>query len=805
MPVRRFTPRPLTLAVHAALICLLAAPAPAHALTEPTPLGQSYQLPAQPLASALRQFALDYSITLVFEPELVKGKNAPPLRGAMNVEQGLHQLIGYTSLELIQIGENSYTLRQTLLTMLPMIEVSAIKPLAVVASAGDVTLPSVEVEAAKEGSSANAYRSQRASVAGLANESLQDTPYSVTVLSQELLKNQQVDNVGEMDRFDAAISSSTVSNGWFSLPKVRGFDLSNWDNYLYNGGKFMNQNVIGLENKQRVEVLKGLAALQAGFAAPGGLINYVTERPLAQPFNEVGVTVDSEGNLKTTLDVSRRSSDGRFGIRVNASVQNEKSFVDQVDGLRPFASLAADWRITDDTLLQLDVEHERRKQNHQPQIKLTTDGQLPRNHPRTFLGQDWVRFETERTTFSGGLTHYFSPQWSATASANWTELERTQRGLYLGDIAPDGETNVTLFDGRQTYTPLNFSASVQGQVQTASLIHDVKLGASRGQFDAKYNDGFWDEIGNTNIYQPRQIADPKPEMDPKYLAQKNIESGLFLQDVISVGEAWKIHLGGRWAQRKETSLARDGSVEKEYKTDVFSPNAAIIFKPSESVSVYGSFMQGLESGGTAPQTAQNRDEQMPPLTSTQYEVGVKSNLGLADVELAIFQLDKAAEMLNQANVYVQDGLQRHRGLDLSASGLLTPEWMLRGSAMLLDAKYIRTDDPSTEGKRPTDIPEHRFTLLAEYSPKQWTGLTLSGNFAYTGAKMLNDQNTGVKAPAYAIVGLGARYSTKIAGQASNFWLNVDNVFNERYWANAKWGELDAGAPRSVSLSVDTQF
>ncbi len=51
MPVRRFTPRPLTLAVHAALICLLAAPA--HALTEPTPLGQSYQLPAQPLASAL--------------------------------------------------------------------------------------------------------------------------------------------------------------------------------------------------------------------------------------------------------------------------------------------------------------------------------------------------------------------------------------------------------------------------------------------------------------------------------------------------------------------------------------------------------------------------------------------------------------------------------------------------------------------------------------------------------------------------------------------------------------------------------
>lgn len=186
-------------------------------------------------------------------------------------------------------------------------------------SGSQATLPEVRVTADAD---------KQSSVAGFGDQPVLDTPFSVKVLPKELLTNQGVEDIGELDRLDASVTSSAQSPGDYSQVLIRGVGLHNWSNYRYNGLMMVNQQSTGLENKERVEILKGLSALQAGFANPGGLVNYVTKRPGAESINDVHVAANEHGNAKVHTDISRGAADGSFGVRVNAAWEELRSYVE---------------------------------------------------------------------------------------------------------------------------------------------------------------------------------------------------------------------------------------------------------------------------------------------------------------------------------------------------------------------------------------------------------------------------------------------------------------------------------------------
>lgn len=122
----------------------------------------------------------------------------------------------------------------------------------------------------------------------------------------------------------------------------------------------------------------------------------------AGPVNDLHLSANQYGNAKLHADLSRRSEDGRFGVRVNAAVEDERSYIHQMDGERKFFALAADWHLAPDTLLQVDVEHERRNQHGQPFPDQDVNGRLPSGFdPRTFLGP--ARAENLRCSGREGL------------------------------------------------------------------------------------------------------------------------------------------------------------------------------------------------------------------------------------------------------------------------------------------------------------------------------------------------------------------------------------------------------------------
>ena len=170
--------------------------------------------------------------------------------------------------------------------------------------------------------------------------------YSGAEAKEVLAREQDIAPIGYYENFD-----------------VRGFSLNSASSYKINGRTITGEQNVGLENKQQVEVLKGLAGLQSGVSEPGGLVNYVTKRP--ENVHSVTVSTTDQGGSYLATDLGGWfGSEQQLGIRTNLAHEDIHSYVGHADGKRDFASLALDWNIDPNSTLQLNAEYQRRQHVH---------------------------------------------------------------------------------------------------------------------------------------------------------------------------------------------------------------------------------------------------------------------------------------------------------------------------------------------------------------------------------------------------------------------------------------------------------
>lgn len=238
------------------------------------------------------------------------------------------------------------------------------------------------------------------------------------------------------------------------------------------------------------------------------------------------------------------------------------------------------------------------------------------------------------------------------------------------------------------------------------------------------------------------------------------ENNVFISNSIDWGRYWFAVVGVNYATIDTTNYTyippagKPRSKTAEYEESKFTPTGSIIFKPTEWSSIYASYMQGLEQGGTAPQNAVNDPgKSLPPYLSEQYEVGTKLQLGGALLTFAAFDITKAYAYLDPDTlVYRSAGRQHNQGIELGISGKVSRDLTLFGGFTAIHARI--EDDPVLKGKRPVDVPAEIFKLYAEYNIHHLPGLTLTGGINYTSsfAPSLPEVWTG---------DVGLRYETMI--------------------------------------------
>jgi len=141
---------------------------------------------------------------------------------------------------------------------------------------------------------------------------------------------------------------------------------------------------------------------------------------------------------------------------------------------------------------------------------------------------------------------------------------------------------------------------------------------------------------------------------------------------------------------------------------------------------------------------------------------------------------------------------------LSASGEVTPQLSLIGSAMFMNAKQLNAANTATFGKTPDNTPEQTASLFAEYRLQSVPGLALSSGVHYVGKRPVNNENQAF-VDDYAVLSLGARYATRVAGKLTTVQAVLDNATNNDYWSTAGNGLLGVGAPISLKLAAKVEF
>jgi iron complex outermembrane recepter protein len=665
----------------------------------------------------------------------------------------------------------------------------------------------------------------RASVGGFGESSLFDTPSSITAIGRTQMQDLSIRSTTEAMRFDASVSDAYNAVGYAEQFSIRGFALDNNYSYRKDGFAIPGDTQIPLENKERIEVLKGLTGLSSGIATPGGIINYVTKRPTNAPLRSATAEVSERGTVYGSLDLGGRFEDRRFGYRINAAAADLHSYVRGANGDRQFVSGAFDWQITPDALLQLDMDYQRKAQITAPGYQLIRNEVLPTGVSAKALlnDQPWTRPVTTKDSNLGLRFEYrLAPEWTATVAANKHWFKRDDytafpygcsnegAGYYPG-YCTNGDYDV--YDYQSTgerKTPWGVQAQLQGSFATGAVRHALTVGASYAERHDSFGDYVYDYVGYSNIWHPLVTPSVAPDRvtGPVFERRSDAESALFAEDIVKLSPQFTLHGGLRYVKIKRDEYVGDSATWVASDHSFVLPRVALVYSPAAAWNVYASFNDGLQNGGIAPMETVNQNQMLAPQRSRQFEIGAKAALGDAlTLSAALFQIRQGLEYTDAANAYVRNGEQTHRGIELSAQGKATPDldWSL--SLLALNTRQSGTGTDSIDGKRVTDVPAFKSTAWVAYAVPQVPGLKFDGTWQYSGKKAFDVENR-VFVPDYHVFGLGASYAMKMGTNSVTLRARAENLFDKFYWRDvtpALGGYLLAGAPRTFRLSATVDF
>jgi iron complex outermembrane receptor protein len=695
------------------------------------------------------------------------------------------------------------------------------------AQAADTELPAVTVT----GEDTSGYQARSASVGGFEAAPLLDTPASISVINEALIKDQQARLLSEVLKNDASVGESYAPVGYYENFVVRGFSLNSASSYKINGRTITGEQNVGLENKQQVELLKGLSGLQSGVSEPGGLVNYVTKRPT--DVRSVTVSTDDRGSGYLATDVGGFfGSEQQFGLRANVAHEDLHSYVEHTNGQRDFASLAFDWNISPDALLQLDVEYQTKEQRSAPGYQLLGGTRLPHHaSPKKLLAHQSGSkpVTTDALNLNGNFEYRFSDTWKGNISASRSRVVIDDYSSFAWGcygsascasaavpnyFSPEGDYDIYDFRSPDdTRRNDEVQAAFTGAFDTGGLGHELSVGTSAFRRVVDKRDAINVMIGSANIdSEPADFARYDGPLNDSYRRLDSRQYGLFFNDRISFNEQWQTVLGGREVRLDEETFDSQGDTTRHTQRYVFLPQAALIYKPVENLSLYTRYSKGLSLGGEAAWFTTNAYEILAPTVSRQIEAGVKYDWQRISLAAALFQIRQAYQYSRPNDdgtfTFTQQGEQKNTGLELSANGWVSQRLQISASVAAIRARVSDSGTPAYEGHQAINVPTLRASLYGDYALPWIDGLALLGGVQYSGSKYANRQGE-VQTGAYAIFNVGSRYSTRIDGYDTVFRLTVDNVFDKRYWRDAGEymgdGYLFQGAPLTARLSASINF
>ena len=265
-----------------------------------------------------------------------------------------------------------------------------------------------------------------AGITGFGNLPLTSVPMQVGVTTAEQFKDLGIRSLSDIATIDASVGDSYNAEGYYDFLSVRGFVIDNRFNYRRDGLPINAETTLPLDNKSRIEVLKGTSGMLSGIGSPGGLVNLAVKRPTEVSLRNLFAGWQQDGSLLAQADLSERfGAQRQAGLRLNAAYEHIDPQTYVAEGSRTLLALAGDWRLGTDTQLEAEIEYSHREQPSVPGFSVLGAVVPAPGNPRINLNnQPWSMPSTfDATTGSLRWRQRLNDQWSMLAQAATQQLK----------------------------------------------------------------------------------------------------------------------------------------------------------------------------------------------------------------------------------------------------------------------------------------------------------------------------------------------------------------------------------------------
>ncbi|WP_246780540.1 TonB-dependent siderophore receptor [Rhizobium sp. AQ_MP] len=677
-----------------------------------------------------------------------------------------------------------------------------------------------------------------ARLGALGNKSVLKTPFSITAFTAKLIRDQQARTVADLTLNDPSVRADAPVYSERDSFFIRGFSVVNLD-VLYDGLPYLaNPRRSSLEGVERVEVLKGPTAfVNGGIGRVGGTINLIPKRASDEPLTRLTTTYISDGQAWSHADIGRRYGPaGEWGIRANGSYRFGDTPMDHNEIKVGVGALGLDYQ-GEDVRASLDLNYSNQKIDAPTSlfnaaaaritIPSAPDGSINTANPFEYHDSTH-KMAAARIEYDllDNTTLY------AAAGASRYREDFLTSSYTINNV--NGTARSELSIQPQQIDGYSGEIGIRSEFDTGPVNHKVNLSLQKS-LNENHRGGFAPgALGlpgayTTNIYSPSYLPSSAvsglklPKSDNLPLFADLLSTSIAFSDTLGFfDERLEVTLGGRYQEMRQRGWNTNpnngpiGDQNYYYDEGRFSPAVGANFRATENLSVYANYVEALTEGAVAAGNTINAGEIFSPFVSKQKELGFKYDAGNVVLTAALFEIRQASgyrETIPNPNppgpatvsIYRGNGMQINRGIELSAFGEPIDGLRLLGGVTLMDAELERTSTSSNNGKDAPGVPKTAVSLYGEYDLPAVENLTLTGRVVYSGSTYFDAANAQ-KIEDWTRVDLGARYKfERENGKPIEIRANVENVFNENYWASSARGFLAAGAPRTFMVSASFDF
>ncbi|MBU9293234.1 TonB-dependent siderophore receptor [Burkholderia multivorans] len=663
------------------------------------------------------------------------------------------------------------------------------------ASAG--TLPAITVNAASEGDGTVGLVAKRSRTGTKTDTPIEEIPQTINVVTAQQIEMTGATDVNTALRYVPGFSSYGSDNrsDWYAA--LRGFTPTAYVNGL------QVPNTLNLASWRvdpymidSITVLRGPTSVLYGAGDPGAIVDVKTKLADGERVREAGVEIGNYARKQFMIDVGDKlDPDGKYAYRFVGVARDGNAVTGPNNDQRVALAPSFRWRPNADTSLTLSATYLQDWGDISSNFLPAAGTVLP--NPNGQITKDIYEgdgnfnyYRKKQWSLGYQFEHNLNSMWTFRQNTRWMHLSLDTGSVWGAGFADETLTEINRWAGvfQMNYSRFDIDNNLEGRFATGPLQHTLLLGFQYNRQTA--TDSEWLAAAPTlNLYNPvytpvttAVFSDPDTTYRTNTYTTMNT-FGLYAQDQIKWNR-WTLTLGGRedWVNMRMDDRA--AGTQSKADVSAFTGRVGLTYQAGYGLSPYISYSTSFNPiigvsllDGGVPKPTRGR----------QIEAGLRwqppgKNLML---NAAIYQINQTNGVTPALPTQdpggtksVQTGEVRARGIELSATGKVTPNLSLIASYAYQDVKVVQAND-ATLNNWPVDIPRPR-QMASLWADWTWhtgplAGFGLGGGVRYQSASAGAADNS-LTVSSYTLIDAAVHYDVR----NWRFAVNATNLFNRHY-------------------------